>query len=266
MCRPVSPLRGRAQQPAFHPFLARPSRAHTCGRGIAAPTGSPVPLLARSPVAVRGSPRLFATTRQPLRRPGTARRGPARTSSRACSVPRRSPAPPPSGTARRPWLRPWSALRVLGGVALRGCTALLRRHTQPPASRSPLRSRPSSCTAIAPPVVSRGLCAGTLRWSPLYSAVLASRPRKGRCVSDPCAILTVRCSAHAPRPRGAAQRCAPGCGEGRRSGALGAPVRRAAAPHRMRRGTLRARGGAVRAARRPVRSAPRAASDRRRFK
>ena len=33
--------------------------------------------------------------------------------------------------------------------------------------------------------------------------------RKGRRVSDPCAILTVRCSARAPRPRGAAQRYAP---------------------------------------------------------
>ena len=86
------------------------------------------------------------------------------------------------------------------------------------------------------------------------------RARKGRRVSDPCAILTVRCSARAPRPRGAAQRYAPGCGEGRRSGALGAPGRGAAAPPRARRGTLRARGGTVRAARRPVRPAPRPAA------
>ena len=77
--------------------------------------------------------------------------------------------------------------------------------------------------------------------------------RKGRRVSDPCAILTVRCSARAPRPRGAAQRYAPGCGEGRRSGALGAPGRRAAAPPRARRGTLRALRYAARPAARALR-------------
>ena len=95
---------------------------------------------------------------------------------------------------------------------------------------------------------------------PLQRGPLArSRPsdleevRKGRRVSDPCAILTVRCSARAPRPRGAAQRYAPGCGEGRRSGALGAPGRRAAAPPRARRGTLRALRYAARPAARALR-------------
>ena len=59
---------------------------------------------------------------------------------------------------------------------------------------------------------------------------------KGRCVSDPCAILTVRCSARAPRPRGRAVRCAPRRARRLRSTPHGAPCWRGEVRSARRKG------------------------------